>query len=241
MKLYDKSQFGTQWKKTVSNGCNSFGVELSSLQLELLACHAAELMKWNKKINITAIVDPHEIAVKHFIDSIALCKYIPWNLKLLDLGSGGGFPGLPIKIVNPSTSLTMVDASRKKVSFLKHMIRLLISKSKNATDMPALSDMTALQARGEELSGDKNCAGCFDVVVSRAFTSLVAFTEMALPFINDRGAILAMKGALSSEELALFDEHEFLNDGRKIKRDIIYYSLPFESYKRCIVKITILP
>ena len=82
--------------------------------------HAAELVRWNQKINLTAITDPFEVAVKHFLDSLPAARLLPKDATLLDIGSGGGLPGLPLKILMPSLSITLIDASRKKVNFLKN-------------------------------------------------------------------------------------------------------------------------
>ena len=90
-----------------------------------MTIHAKELMMWNKKINLTAIKQPLKIAEKHFIDSLAAASFIKNKNSIIDLGSGGGFPGIPLKIMNPLLHVVLVDSSRKKINFLKHVIRLL--------------------------------------------------------------------------------------------------------------------
>jgi len=230
-------RFDKKWQKTVAEGAAAFDIKLDQAQIDLLTCHATELIKWNKKFNITAIVDPHEVAVKHFIDSLAICRYIPDGARVIDLGSGGGFPGIPLKIAKPSVDLVMVDASRKKVSFLKQMIRTVLSGIA-AEDSSTLKKpgMEALHVRGEQLGKEDGYARSFDVVISRAFTSLSGFFEMALPFLNDTGYILAMKGDLTSEELALLDDKSFDGGCIEIMKEVIPYTLPFENYRRCVVK-----
>ena len=114
-----------EWQNIIYEGAENLGVRIDWLEIEKFSIHAIELSKWNQKINLTAITDPMEVAVKHFLDAIAPIPDIPPNGSLLDIGSGGGFPGIPLKICLPSVSVTMIDASRKKVNFLKHMIRTL--------------------------------------------------------------------------------------------------------------------
>ena len=106
--------FNDKWKNTIKNGCKSFEISLSEHQLDLCAAHAAHLHMWNKTINLTAIKDPYEIALKHFIDSIALMPHIPKQARVLDIGSGGGFPGFCLKIANPELNIVMIDSAKKK-------------------------------------------------------------------------------------------------------------------------------
>jgi 16S rRNA (guanine527-N7)-methyltransferase len=114
-----------EWSQVIVDGARAFGLDLDSRHTDRFAAHAAELLHWNKTINLTTITDPYEVAVKHFVDSLAPAELISPGANLLDIGSGGGFPGLPLKVVIPSLSITLVDASRKKVNFLKHVIRTL--------------------------------------------------------------------------------------------------------------------
>ncbi len=108
------------WKRLVEEGVKEFGINISGKETDMFAIHAGEMLHWNRRINLTAITDPEEVALKHFIDAIAPVSMISPGSSILDIGSGGGFPGLPVKIVMPSVSVTLVDGSRKKVSFLNH-------------------------------------------------------------------------------------------------------------------------
>jgi len=162
-----------------------------TLHLNQFALHAIELLKWNQKINLTAITDPAEIAVKHFIDSIAPVPLIPHDASsMLDIGSGGGFPGIPIKIMLPSLSVTLIDSSRKKVSFQKHIIRTL-----------RLENTEAVHTRAEELAENPLFSNAFDLVICRAFSALDKFVLTALPFLAKDGIIIALKGKVSESEL----------------------------------------
>ncbi|MBF0377863.1 MAG: 16S rRNA (guanine(527)-N(7))-methyltransferase RsmG [Desulfamplus sp.] len=249
-------QFDKNWQQTVKDGALSFGVELSQEQLDILTFHAQELIRWNKKFNITSIVDPFDVALKHFIDSIAIAPFIVSSPnitpKVIDLGSGGGFPGMPLKVVNPLIELVMVDSSAKKVSFLKYLIsqsgiiktnssqtnssRIDNSQNKDISISKNYSNskgVEAIHCRAEELCKMPNYANQFDFVVSRAFTALDRFTDMALPFLKRDGCIIAMKGELKEDELAP------LRNRKDIKIGISEYYLPFEQHKRCVVNISV--
>ena len=179
--------------------------------------HASELIKWNRKINLTTITDPVEVAVKHFLDSIISVRVIPEYGRLLDIGSGGGFPGIPIKIMIPSLSVTLIDASRKKVSFLKHVCRNI-----------KLIEINARQIRAEELAKDKTFKNCFDVIICRAFSRLDKIIFKALPLLSKDGIIVAMKGKLSASELESAGKYNLSLTEEK-------YKLPFLGLERSLV------
>ena len=157
-----------EWSALIIDGARTFDIELKSDQTEKFAVHARELIRWNKTFNITTITDPVEIALKHFLDSLPAAHHIPPDATLLDIGSGGGFPGIPLKILMPSLMVTLIDASRKKVSFLKHVIRSL-----------KLDHIEALPMRAENLVTDSLYRKRFDVVISRAFAALALFVRLA--------------------------------------------------------------
>ena len=179
-----------KWKKLIYDGAWDLEIRVDSDQVEKFSTHAMELAKWNQKMNLTAITDPVEVAVKHFLDSMAPDSMIPLNASLLDIGSGGGFPGIPLKIMKPSLSVTLIDASRKKVSFLKHVIRTL-----------KLDNIEALHIRAEDLAKHPSYINRFDVIISRALSSLDSFVNLALPLLADEGVIIAMKGEVEKAEL----------------------------------------
>ena len=211
--------FDDGWKDVVSRGADAMEITLDSQQLEIMAFHAAELIKWNKKFNITAITDPHEVAVKHFVDALAVVPWIPLGSTVVDVGSGGGFPGLPLKICRPDVHLVMVDASRKKVSFLNHVVR-----------MSGVTHAEAIHSRVEDFGKDRMFSGRFDVVVSRAFTALHRFVDLAAPLLSDQGVMVAMKGNLTEEEIEGLDANRF-------RVEIQRYLLPFGDHRRSLVRI----
>lgn len=176
-----------EWENIIINGARVFDINLGLKEVGQFSIHAGELVKWNLKINLTSITDPFEVAVKHFIDSIAPAGIIPAGASMLDMGSGGGFPGIPLKVVIPSLSVSLADSSRKKITFLKHVIRTI-----------GLEDIEAVQGRAEELA---NGAKMFDVIICRAFSSLEMFVGSALPLLAPNGIIISLKGKINPEEI----------------------------------------
>lgn len=179
-----------EWSELIIDGARSFDIELDYDQTEKFAIHARELIRWNKTFNLTAVTDPVEVALKHFLDSLAALHHIPPDAALLDIGSGGGFPGLPLKICMPTLSATLIDASRKKANFLKHVIRTL-----------KLNNVAARHIRAEDLAADGLSAHRFDVIISRAFSSLNQFLKLALPLLAEDGTVIALKGEVDQDEL----------------------------------------
>lgn len=177
-----------EWKALIREGGRQLGIHLEAAVLDQFALHAAELLRWNRRFNLTAITDPAVVAVKHYLDSVVPVERIPPRAALLDLGTGGGFPGIPLKILLPTLQVTLVESSRKKVSFLKHVARVL-----------ALERLQILEMRAEAVSPPE-AGGGFEVIVSRALTSLAQFFEMALPLASSGALLLAWKGKLSGDE-----------------------------------------
>lgn len=176
-------------KELLQSGAAELGISLTAEQAASLDAFAEELKKWNKKINLTAITDDQDIAVKHLVDSLSLLKVVRGPGRLLDIGSGGGFPCIPVKIVAPELDMVSVDAVVKKISFQKQAARLL-----------KLENFQAVHVRAETLSTDY--PEYFDWVVSRAFSDIPSFVEMALPVLKPEGRIVAMKGKNAAEEVA---------------------------------------
>jgi len=172
-----------EWKAVIIDGAGKLGIEVSEEQAALFAAHAREMVLWNRRINLTALTEPFEMAIKHYLDSIVAVPFIKPKASLLDVGSGGGFPGIPLKIMLPTVKMTLLDARRKRVSFLKHIIRSL-----------DLVDVQALHDRLERMIDMLTSEGGFDVIVSRAFSDLELFATNALPLLNPGGYLVAYKG-----------------------------------------------
>ena len=170
-----------EWKEVIVSGAREMGITVHAGQAEQFAAHALILKEWNQKMNLTAIASPMDMAVKHFLDSIVSSRYIEPENRLLDVGSGAGFPGIPLKVMIPSLKVTLVDATRKKVSFLNHVIRQL-----------HLERIAAIHSRIENLARIQE--DIFDVIVCRAFSSLGDFVEKSLPLLAPGGLLIAFKG-----------------------------------------------
>ena len=148
-------------KSTLQKGAKELGVALGEDQLELFLTYIEELTRWNRKINLTKITDPSKIVTRHFLDSLTVCRYLKGTKRLLDIGTGAGFPGLPVKIAMPEVEVTLMDSVEKKVFFLKSIIRTL-----------GLSGVRAVHARAEDAAVIEELEGSFDCVVSRAISAL---------------------------------------------------------------------
>jgi 16S rRNA (guanine527-N7)-methyltransferase len=204
----------------LSKHTEQFGLSLSQEDLSRFDIYLRGLKAWNEKFNLTAIKDDEGIVIKHFLDSLAPLKFIKPSATLLDIGSGAGFPGIPLKIVEPSLKVTLIDSVNKKVTFMKHIITEL-----------GLADIEAIHIRAEELA--KTRKGCFDVVISRALASLSDFIKLGEPFLKDDGILIAMKGSRAEEEVR--EAAKVINRKNMRVRDIKWFSLPFDYGKRGIV------
>ena len=165
------------------------GISLSEAQLEQFRLYEQELLFWNRRVNLISMKSPLDIPVKHFTDSLTLAEFVSDGSRLLDIGTGAGFPGMPLKILKPSISLTLVESNGRKVSFLKELARKLQVQAE------------ILNSRVEDLG--EQYRGVFDIVVSRAGLRLRELLEAGVFFKAPGGKILAMKGRDSREEEAL--------------------------------------
>ncbi|OQY57579.1 MAG: 16S rRNA (guanine(527)-N(7))-methyltransferase RsmG [Desulfobacteraceae bacterium 4572_88] len=217
-----------EWQQLLADAAAKIAVHTDPEKTAAFAVHAAELLKWNKKVNLTAIKDPAEVAIKHFADSLAPAPMIPPGTSLLDIGSGGGFPGIPLKVLMPSVSVTLIDASRKKVSFQQHVIRCL-----------GLGDIRARHIRAEDLARSSEGANAFDVIVCRALSSLDKFAEMALPLLAEGGVMLALKGRIfEAETEAIHAVPGMSQNGEdRFSLEVRKYRLPLLGSERAIVRI----
>jgi 16S rRNA (guanine527-N7)-methyltransferase len=218
-----------EWRNLIAQGAESLGIRVDACQVERFSVHAEQLLAWTRKCNLTAITDPEEIAVKHFVDSLAPAAWMDPAGSLLDIGSGGGFPGIPLKILMPDLNLTLIDASRKKVSFLNHLIRVL-----------KLSSARAVHVRAEDLASNKPAEN-FDAIISRALGPLDEFAQMALPLLKPNGTMIAMKGRIAPDEIESVRGIRWMNTKQahpepiSIFIQIHPYKLPFADAFRSII------
>ncbi len=190
--------------KELARWSSEFGVQLSLQQLGLFQTYLRELIVWNSKTNLTAITQPQEIIVKHFVDSIACSKSMAWLGKpeLLDIGSGAGFPGLPLKIVFPELPVTLLEPTSKKIAFLRHMIGTLELKS-----------IKAIPKTLQEFATDHTNHNRFSYIISRAL-------DMRL-MIDDCLELLRAEGRVILCRSKPFPEREELV-GLQVDRELSY-------------------
>ena len=174
----------------LKEGAKEVGVSLNQQMIHMFLAYLRELKEWNQKVNLTSLKEDETIIIRHFIDSLSLVPYLPKKGSLLDLGSGAGFPGIPVKIVRPSLKVALLEATRKKVSFQRHLIRVL-----------GLSQIHVIQGRAERLKTGSALTLSFDIVTSRALSKLEKFLVLGEPFVKKGGYLVAMKGRQAEEEL----------------------------------------
>ena len=170
----------------ISEGLDELGYENDPLLIEKLEIYLATLKKWNKVYNLTAINEDSEIIVKHFLDSLSVNQYIQNSRRILDVGTGAGFPGLILALFNPEKSFVLVDGVSKKISFLQEMIGKL-----------NLKNVIAVHTKVEQY----NVAEQFDIIISRAFADIKKMTKLTSHLIKDGGKFIAMKGPDVMSEL----------------------------------------
>jgi 16S rRNA (guanine527-N7)-methyltransferase len=173
-------------------GLKQLNLSLSDQQLTQFVCYQQELLDWNTRFNLTAITDPEDVQIKHFLDSLSLLAvYDEPQTHLLDIGSGAGFPGLALKIIRPEWNVALLEATGKKVTFLRHMIETL-----------QLEGIVAVQGRAEELAHQEAYRAKFDLVTARAVASLSALLEYSAPYCRVGGSIILPKKGDLVDELA---------------------------------------
>lgn len=177
---------------TLLKGVEDLEIELSSQQAEYFSRYKDLLQEWNEKIDITTIIEDDEVDIKHFLDSLTLVNtnLFEGNKKVIDIGTGGGFPGLPLKIYNDDLDVTLMDSLNKRITFLNELINQL-----------DLEGIEAIHGRAEEVSRTKEYRELYDICVSRAVARLNTLVEYCLPFVKPGGYFISMKGPDYTEEL----------------------------------------
>jgi len=204
----------------------SIGISLSDEQWDRFEEYYRLLVDWNERMNLTAIVDREQVYVKHFFDSATLAVCVPPDsvTTLADIGTGAGFPGVPLKILFPHLRLTLIDSLQKRIVFLRHLV-----------DRLALSGVDCFHGRAEELARKSEFRDRFDLVTARAVARLNVLNELCLPFVRQGGTFAAMKGANAEAELA-----EAERSFRELHASLIRvhrFQLPREAGERGIILI----
>ena len=199
-------------------GLSLLGLSLTEAVVQKEIDFLDELLRWNQRVNLTSIRDRDEAIEKHLLDSLLLLLHLDDSKHIMDMGSGGGFPGIPLAIANPALRVVSIDSVGKKINFQKHIKRLL-----------QLDNLTILQSRVEAL--EKTCLEKkYDLVVCRAFTSLEVAIKFASPWLTSGGRILAMKGPEGRDELR--DAAGVLRQNEFDDPVVCSYHLPFSHAER---------
>ncbi|MBS5794206.1 MAG: 16S rRNA (guanine(527)-N(7))-methyltransferase RsmG [Clostridiales bacterium] len=178
-------------KNLLKNACNELNLKIDDNQIDEFLKYKQLLLEWNEKINLTAITDDKEIILKHFVDCLTVCKFIDFNNKtFIDVGTGAGFPALPIKIFCKSSAPTLLDSLNKRINFLK-----TVGNELN------LQNITYVHSRAEDAGQDISFREKYDFCVSRAVANLSVLAEFDLPFVKVGGYFIALKGPLLDNEI----------------------------------------
>ena len=214
--------------KEFSNLMIDYGKEINIVfteeQLQKFYKYMNLLIEWNEKINLTAIVEPKEIILKHFIDSLTIIKYIELNKSVIDIGTGAGFPGIPIKIMREDLDITLLDSLNKRIQFLNEVIQKL-----------ELKNITAVHARIEEYAKNKQYRETFDIATSRAVANMTTLSEYMLPMVALEGKAICMKGSEISDEISKSKNSIKVLGGEIAK--IEEFTLPKSDNKRNLILI----
>lgn len=217
-------ELSKELEELLINGAQYYQKSITKYQVEQFVKYMDILKEWNKKINLTAIEDDREIIIKHFIDSISILPYVKdQDQRLIDVGTGAGFPGIPLKIVNQNIEVTLLDSLEKRVKFLNEVI--------NYTN---ISKISAIHGRAEDFGTNPQYREQYDIAVARAVANLPVLLEYCLPFVKINGIFIAMKGSNTEE----FDNCTKALDilGGKIEK-IEKMALPFTNIERNVVVV----
>lgn len=177
-----------EFSKELKEKSKLINIELKDNQIEKFYNYMNLLLEWNEKINLTAITEPKEVILKHFVDSATIIKYIENDMQIVDVGTGAGFPGIPLNIINNKANYLLVDSLNKRVNFLNEVINNL-----------ELKNINTVHSRIEDFGKDNK--ECFDIATSRAVASLNVLLEYLLPLVKVGGICICMKGSNTKEEI----------------------------------------
>lgn len=209
-------------KDILLNGSEKLGLSLDDDKISKLITYASLLKEWNTKMNLTAIDDDEGIAIKHFLDSMSALCTGKVKGKVIDVGTGAGFPGLVLKIAKPDISLTLLDSLNKRLTFLKAVL-----------DETDIADTELVHSRAEDGGQNRMYREKFDTVVSRAVANMTKLSEWCLPFVKVGGYFLALKGPAADEELESAKRTITILGGQV--EDVFEVEIPFSDLKHRII------
>lgn len=210
----------------LTEGCKSLGIQLSEQQIEQFENYYNILIEWNQVMNLTGITDYDEVMRKHFVDSLSIVKAIDISnySTLLDVGTGAGFPGIPLKIVYPHLRVVLLDSLNKRINFLNEVIAKL-----------GLSGIEAIHGRAEDYARQKGYREQFDIVVSRAVANLSSLSEYCIPYTKDKGLFISYKSGNVDTEYKEAKKAVFLLGGKE--KEVVKFMLPGSDIERSLVVI----
>lgn len=208
---------------------DEFEISLSDAQISRFIHYGRMMLEWNEKINLTAITDPEEIIIKHFLDSLVFVKwaaklYPAGNFNFADLGTGAGFPGIPFKILYPEVRVVLIDSLAKRLTFLNEVIKQL-----------ELTKIETCHARAEDIGRDKQFREMFDIVSARAVAELPVLLEYTIPLLKRNGRLFAAKGVEPEKEIGLAERAMKILNCQVEHLD--KYSLGEKADHRCLIII----
>ncbi len=202
----------------LKDGLIALCLPTSDEQIHAFSIYLSELKKWNKAYNLTGLKKDEDIIIKHFLDSLLYLKAIPdGRIKVADIGTGAGFPGIPIKIIRPEISMYLIEPSEKKSAFLRHIIRLL-----------QLRNIDVIEKRIEEVKVNQELTSPVDVAVTRALFDIKEFIKKASHIVGKDGLLILNKGPKVKEELTVIEGMTY---------EILVIALPLSNIKRNIVVV----
>ncbi len=217
----DRSKF-----HILEDGCQAFGVTLTEKQIEQFEKYYELLVEWNKVMNLTGITEFDEVMQKHFVDSVAAAEYVEMEKinSLIDVGTGAGFPGIPLKIVYPHLQVTLLDSLNKRIKFLDEVV-----------DNLGLTGIETVHGRAEDAAKKAEYREQFDLSVSRAVANLASLTEYCLPFVKVGGKFVSYKSVAVDEEIAQSKKAVYVLGGEigKVEK----FQLPGSDMERALVVV----
>ena len=210
----------------LEKGCEELGITLSDTQKNQFIRFYEYLVEKNKVMNLTGITEFQEVLVKHFLDSLACVKAVDMSKvnRIMDIGTGAGFPGVPLKIAFPHLEVCLLDSLKKRVNFLEETFQLL-----------KLENITAIHGRAEEFAKNKAYRETYDLCVSRAVSNLATLSEYCLPYVKTGGFFISYKSGTVQEEVEQAQKAVKILGGRI--QDVVYFQLPDSEIQRSLVVI----
>ena len=222
-----------EFKKNFEKYLVKLQIELNEEQIGKFYDYMNLLIEWNEKINLTAITEPKEIIIKHFVDSLTISKNIKAGAQVIDVGTGAGFPGIPLKIYRDDIEIVLLDSLNKRINFLNDVI-----------DKISLTKISTVHGRAEELGHNKKYREKFDVSTSRAVANMAILSEYLIPFVKINGIVIMMKGSEVKQEIeeskkainilggSVTNTEEFNLPNTEIKRNIILIKKEKQTIKK---------